>query len=106
MLKDKQVEIYRTKLKDKKGQLELLKQQNDYLKRTVKDLQIELAKASPVDAECARGLFVSIVKQVPALQVEAEQMLLVFMKNIGLSQAEIASVNGERRVKQQGWIKF
>ena len=106
VLKDKQVEIYRTKLKDKKGQLELLKQQNDYLKRTVKDLQIELAKASPVDAECARGLFVSIVKQVPALQVEAEQMLLVFMKNIGLSQAEIASVNGERRVKQQGWIKF
>ena len=106
VLKDKQVEIYRTKLKDKKGQLELLKQQNDYLKRTVKDLQIELAKASPVDAECARGLFVSIVKQVPALKVEAEQMLLVFMKNIGLSQAEIANVNGERRVKQQGGIKF
>ena len=99
VLKDKQMEIYRMKVKDKKGQIEMIKQQNDYLKRTVKDLQAELAKVNPVDAEGVRQLFVSVVKEIPALKVGAEQMLLVYMRSVGLSQAEIANVNLERRVK-------
>jgi hypothetical protein len=105
-LKDKQVEIYKIKIKDKKGQIELLKQQNNFLKRTVKDLQIELAKENPVDGECVRGLFVNIVKEVPPLKVNAEQMLLVFMKNLGLTQGDINRVNLERRVKPSGNFKF
>lgn len=43
-LKDKEVEIYKIKLKDKKGQIELMKQQNNLLKKTVKDLEAKVAK--------------------------------------------------------------
>ena len=102
VLKEKQLEVYRMKVKDKKGQLDLIKQQNDYLKRTVKDLQVELGKVNPANAECARELFVNMIQEVPALKVGAEQMLLVFMRCLGLSQGEIANVNLQRRVKAQG----
>lgn len=43
-LKDREVEIYKIKLKDKKAQIELMRQQNDILKKTVKDLQAKVAK--------------------------------------------------------------
>lgn len=101
-LKDKQVEIYKTKLKDKKGQLELVKQQNDFLKRTVKDLQIEVSKGANLDIECIRGISVNIVKEIPPLPSHIEQLVLVLMKTLGLSQSEITRINLERRSNNAG----
>lgn len=99
-LVEKQLELYRTKLNDKKNQLNLHKQQISFLKKSVKELQAEVAKANPLDTECIKGMFGNIIKDIPSLPANTEQMILVFMKILGFSQGEVTKITFERKSKK------
>ncbi|OMJ79670.1 hypothetical protein SteCoe_20292 [Stentor coeruleus] len=99
-LVEKQLELYRTKLNDKKNQLNLHKQQISFLKKSVKELQAEVAKANPLDTECIKGMFSNIIKDIPSLPANTEQMVMVFMKILGFSQSEVTKITFERKSKK------
>jgi hypothetical protein len=97
---NKQLEIYKTKLHDKKTQLTLHKQQISFLKKSVKDLQLEIAKANPLDTECIKGMFGNIIKDVPLLATNTEQVVAVLMKILNFAPEEIAKIGSERRTRR------
>ena len=97
---EKQLEIYKCKLSDKKSQLSLHKQQIAYLKKRVRDIQSEVAKTSTHDIDCIKDMFTTIVKDIPALCSETEQMVIVLMKILGFTPGELTAITFERRSKK------
>ncbi|OMJ77302.1 hypothetical protein SteCoe_23127 [Stentor coeruleus] len=100
LLKNKQLEITKSKLKTKKAELYLKKQQIAYLKKCVKELQVEITKSSQFDQECLKGMFTNIIKDTPRLSADTENMILAFMKILSFSQSEINKIVYERKVKK------
>ena len=100
-LVEKQLEIYKSKLSDKKNQLALHKQQIAYLKKSVRDLQSEVAKSNTHDIDCIKDMFTTIAKDIPALCSETEQMIIVLMKILGFTPSELSAITFERRSKKQ-----
>jgi hypothetical protein len=104
ILKDKQLGIVKTKLKDKKAELYLQKQQIAFLKKSVKELQGEIGKSSQLDQECIKGIFSNIIKDTPRLSPDTEHMILAFMKILSFSQSEINKIVYERKAKRHPGI--
>lgn len=104
LLKDKQLGIAKTKLKDKKAELYLQKQQIAFLKKSVKELQGEIGKSSQLDQECIKGMFSNIIKDTPRLSADTEHMILAFMKILSFSQSEINKIIYERKTKKHPGI--
>ncbi|OMJ87261.1 hypothetical protein SteCoe_11028 [Stentor coeruleus] len=99
-LKDKELETIKAKLKDKKSELYLKKQQIAFLKKSVKELQGEITKSSQFDQECIKGMCSNIIKDTPQLSADTEHMILAFMKILNFSQSEINKIIYERKTKR------
>ena len=97
---EKKLEIYKTKLVDKKNQLALHKQQIAYLKKSVRDLQSEIAKANTLDTDCIKEMLGNILKEIPSLEANTEQMILVLLKILNFTSNEINKITFERRSKK------
>lgn len=105
-LNTKQIEIYRTKLKDKKNQLELCNQQISYLKKSLKESKEEVSKANPIDVECIRDMFGSIIREVAQLNPKTETLIEVLMKTLGFSGEMILKIAAERKSRRNsGFLK-
>lgn len=101
---NKQLEIYKTKLKDKKTQLELCHKQISYLKKSLKESKDEVFKANPIDLECVKGMFENILKEVSQLSQKTETLIEVMMKTLGFTHDEILKINNERISKKSSWF--
>ena len=101
---NKQLEICKTKLKDKKNQLDLCHKQISYLKKSLKESKDEVFKANPIDLECIKGMFENILKEVSQLSQKTEMLIEVMMKTLGFTHEEILKINNERKSKKSSWF--
>lgn len=103
-MQNKQIEIYKTKLKDKKNQLELCHKQISYLKKSLKESKEEASNSNPIDLECIKGMFANILKEISQLSQKTETLIEVMMKTLGFSQEEIMKINSERKLKKNSFF--
>lgn len=99
-MQNKQIEIYKTKLKDKKNQLELCHKQISYLKKSLKESKEVASNTNPIDLDCIKGMFANILKEISQLSQKTETLIEVMMKTLGFSQEEIMKINSERKLKK------
>lgn len=98
--KDQQKEVYKTKLKVKKTQIELLKQQNIYLKKTVDELREEAQRTSLIELDCIKGMIGNILKDIPKLSNSTEQLISALMNTIGFSSIELNEIKNDRKERK------
>lgn len=97
LIKDKEIESYKEKLKGRKSQIGLLKLQMNYLKKTVESLKSELKKRNHIDIECVKGMIINIFKEVPRLPGDTENLITMFMENLGLTSEDIQQLKSQRK---------
>jgi hypothetical protein len=103
-LASKQIEIYKGKLRDKKNLLELYHQQIKFLKKSLKESKEEVSKASPIDFECVRDMFGSIIREVPQLNAKTETLIEVLLKTLSFSADMTSKINNERKSRRNSGL--
>lgn len=96
----KQLQMEKSRVIEKKHEIHLHKEQIAYLKKNVRDLQIELERVSELDLSHVKQIWLSLGKEIPILNATAESLIEVFMKMLGFSQNDIASCSVERKGKK------
>jgi hypothetical protein len=99
-IRDKEIEEIKEKLDGRKSQIGLLKLQINYLKETIRNLKNELKKRNSVDFECIKVMIFNVLKEVPKLPADTENLLLALMEGVELTPEEINQVKLERKRKR------
>lgn len=92
-----EIQAYKTKIKVKKTQIELLKQQNLFLNKTIDELREEVQRTSIVELDCIKGMIGNILKDIPKLSSDTEQLIAALMNTIGLTNDEVNQIKNARK---------
>ena len=92
----KQLQIEKAKVLEKKHVIKLHKEQINYLKQTLRDLQFELGKINTVDFEYIKAVFISLIKEIPQQSEKTESIIGLLSSLLNLSESDRASLRETR----------
>jgi ABC-type enterochelin transport system substrate-binding protein len=81
---------------EKKHVIKLHKEQINYLKQTLRDLQFELGKINTVDFEYIKAVFISLIKEIPQQSEKTESIIDLLSSLLNLSESDRASLRESR----------